>query len=1546
MSDFTVDENVLLAHIRQLLFSYARTHLTADYENFTVGAVEQLQATFTPVSITDPSSLILPTDPWDKLTRLYGLKSLKSYDETPQTMAEATSCIKQVLKKPGTLKTRSILFDNQYDDGLEKHETFPQLLTRRAMKETPVPGSNAKLKKLPTSYSAMLDTHSIERIPVQDIEMEPMNRDALLDTIWKLKEKEREGVSQFLKSTFALSRPGLTYTNQYLDPEKLRDVPDMPIPSSWEEPFIPIFRKSDLPGAGRRPEDPYPSKMQNISDLPSALLPPVEIVDDFDLQKEIMVVVDGWETIRTSSPLSSAGSVRSTDDEVDQLFLESPDTTPPPMKLLKDAKMDEVQIARTKKIGGCRDPVKLVGHDKSFSQFLLPLLPKTDKSPTGLPSSPEPSLSMIGQASTLAPPSMLDADGDLDLQLAKMYENLPIKHPKDLILREQLDAGSKSMMEVPILPPPNEHKLNNLWLPTNFKQLLAPVKPKGQPRSISPDPVHMFLKMPRGISALRVELSWIPFTLDEKLPSHAKILGVEQLLDKDDHIRGISLTQMTKEVEVLLQGIAMTAEPKSDTLRILKMDTEDLLLTTDDDIYHYDLIMSREERRRLAGINSRTEEDAAGVSEDEQPGLPSLASAAEENIHPSGIGDYIEEEGEWEYSGDKENFAMDDVRWTTGRTNDDWDGIENDTMDDIIHSPLRPAKRPLAEVGFDEVDDEDKENFLASSGSVSKRLRDDSGLGFLPEDLLDLPPDGDFIPHQNSVLLGHHSPGSQRYSQDPLSQYAAHVGDHEFDALSFNSQNPLHYPPLSPNSGQPMPARPSEVRPNPQENLMDNVLLCDLATQSLGIADFAKLRAKKLKAPPPKPVKPLAPPPVQPSCPPDVPQETIDRNTLQLPDPWISPSQSHRYLASLEVIQKQRLVRGLRSRECAVDLVERDHLDGVDIILDPHTAAIFINLLALPLQCETLTERISQQSWRYSRILVVFEAYSPSQSHKAVEHQGISVYSPPVLKAIKKLRRDMSLAEAFETMSSKCSVKLAFAGGVEEAAMFTRHFGNLAECQDESGGVIWDDRLWLENDVAQDEEALAAIDGMNRFAAFLILCQIEIEDLMNLVPEERLKRFGSFVGNDRMIALNAVLQRRMEEFAESDPMEVLSSAARIPSLFMSNPPFQAQLQDTLSGLNRVFQKELDSGCSIFETGKTTSTAFMSRFEGCSNLFDSFPIGDSESPSPHHFICSDKDRALILVAFCQTSLSNSNSLESDVTPAFLVARDSKQDMNVRLAAILGSIGGVAFVATIVLVFIYQYRRKRKSRLFFGKPLASVSISGPLTAPDTQLSTDEPVDWDQRVPPRRKDSLASRTSRTSRTGDEKRRDRKSVIPFSPKSFTSRKSIIQTPITSPVRSPQSVSESITSASFPKRPPRPLTYLASGPDPPNFRSRSTSNLRSPSSTNIRSPSPSSFRSPSLSNSFRISVESSKSFSNELSQSLSGAKDPNSDQSCRRNIFSPRIEEIALIWGKDIVNPKSTLGLTEQSAFELEELAWKITFSWREIYQVTSTDSDSFAEL
>ncbi|KAJ3859326.1 hypothetical protein EV359DRAFT_51032 [Lentinula novae-zelandiae] len=49
-----------------------------------------------------------------------------------------------------------------------------------------------------------------------------------------------------------------------------------------------------------------------------------------------------------------------------------------------------------------------------------------------------------------------------------------------------------------------------------------------------------------------------------------------------------------------------------------------------------------------------------------------------------------------------------------------------------------------------------------------------------------------------------------------------------------------------------------------------------------------------------------------------------------------------------ELIQKQALVRSLRSGICSVGLVEHEMLTGVDLIIDPHTAVMLSNLLALP----------------------------------------------------------------------------------------------------------------------------------------------------------------------------------------------------------------------------------------------------------------------------------------------------------------------------------------------------------------------------------------------------------------------------------------------------------------------------------------------------------------------------------------------------------------------------------------------------------------------
>ena len=251
----------------------------------------------------------------------------------------------------------------------------------------------------------------------------------------------------------------------------------------------------------------------------------------------------------------------------------------------------------------------------------------------------------------------------------------------------------------------------------------------------------------------------------------------------------------------------------------------------------------------------------------------------------------------------------------------------------------------------------------------------------------------------------------------------------------------------------------------------------ELVTHSLRIAAFTELRAKNISRPEPPPTMPVPPPTaaanhvseskLQPRI---VPEEIFDRNTLRIPSPWNAPTTLHRYMASMDVIQKQALIRSLRLRACAVDLVERDTLAGVDFILDSHTAILLAPLLTLPSQCEALTVRIAKQSWRYSRLLVIFEAFPASHSHRPgpTDTRNAATpyaYSPPILKAIKKLRRDLGIAEGGEAKRVATRVLFAFADNVDEVALFTRFFGDLAEANDDTGGAIWGARDWMEDEV-------------------------------------------------------------------------------------------------------------------------------------------------------------------------------------------------------------------------------------------------------------------------------------------------------------------------------------------------------------------------------------------------------------------------------------------------------------------------------------------------
>jgi len=201
-----------------------------------------------------------------------------------------------------------------------------------------------------------------------------------------------------------------------------------------------------------------------------------------------------------------------------------------------------------------------------------------------------------------------------------------------------------------------------------------------------------------------------------------------------------------------------------------------------------------------------------------------------------------------------------------------------------------------------------------------------------------------------------------------------------------------------------------------------------------------------------------------------VPAELVDGNTIQLSIANSLPGSRHQYLASLDLLQKHALCRRLSDDAAAIDLIEREFLGGVDLILDQDTAILFIPLSAVPSECEGLITGISDISWRYSHILVIFEAFLVSQAFgDGEENCTVSFnFTEPILKSVKKLKRSLVIAEGVGTKTEDCLVSWAFATSIEEAARLARIYGDLAESRDGTGGSLWQERWWLGEREAED----------------------------------------------------------------------------------------------------------------------------------------------------------------------------------------------------------------------------------------------------------------------------------------------------------------------------------------------------------------------------------------------------------------------------------------------------------------------------------------------
>ncbi|THV07980.1 hypothetical protein K435DRAFT_772305 [Dendrothele bispora CBS 962.96] len=911
--------------------------------------------------------------------------------------------------------------------------------------------------------------------------------------------------------------------------------------------------------------------------------------------------------------------------------------------------------------------------------------------------SSSPSLSMIGQPPSVleVPEALTSLDKEL-LGMSKPISNSLVKDfgaeirsiylptlreeglvkedggidPMKIILKEKLDErgvgiagkGPGSLfMEVPDLPPPTEHPPNEFFLPKKLSDYLVPNNGK----SITTDvPLsQQYLKKVKGIQPIALQLSWVPFTVSGRLPTHLEVIDVSSLFPEvetvgynkiktDMEMRlGMSIGSTRKRVAELLKKTQDQNAELAEVVEKRRWECWDRSMWEDgeddvfcEDIFRSELVLSREERKRLLGLANL--------------GETAVVSAAEQS---SAVGD--SEDGEDPRSGKAGDLKLLEADGDGGDSDkENWDPRDLDLPQrprerpDEILEPGRPPKRPrldtpthrkTGDIAADSNDDMLLEDdFFDDSGVcffsgtnfplwnsqeqdsiLFKQERTDedyrrnsSGRAARQHDLAvnnqqGTHPDLDFRSSSKDLATcssSHHIEGpeqeanydhslpsenSNTYTEVPsdlrspshvqkLGNHADHDHSSQFEPLCPGTQIPdtrhddvialkiplsgtEHYNADLSSLHQEIASSSitndrthSNASGSKQPGIPLNI---EFLNHAAGIAEFASLRGKKLNLTH-EPLSTSSTNVIAPgtidshsihpsasamtdstlsntsgSVRRETPAELVNSDTLQLPSLRSLPTSPHWYMASMDLLQKQALVRSLRSQDCGITLIERLSLDGVDVIIDSYTAIIFMNLPSLPVKCEDLVNLVSQQSWRYSRILVVFEAYPASLSLRSSNKiQGdaidLNVYSPPVMKAVKKLRRDISVAEVCEEKDARCQVFLAFANTVEEAGFLTRLFGDMAEMEDvqTTGGLLWGDRGWLEGDTPDEEESMAAADGMNRFAAYMILCQIAVDDFIEMAPGERVTKFGPFVGDQRMILLNHIIEERSRALEESE----------------------------------------------------------------------------------------------------------------------------------------------------------------------------------------------------------------------------------------------------------------------------------------------------------------------------------------------------------------------------------------------------------------------------
>ncbi|RIA90755.1 hypothetical protein C1645_737644 [Glomus cerebriforme] len=260
------------------------------------------------------------------------------------------------------------------------------------------------------------------------------------------------------------------------------------------------------------------------------------------------------------------------------------------------------------------------------------------------------------------------------------------------------------------------------------------------------------------------------------------------------------------------------------------------------------------------------------------------------------------------------------------------------------------------------------------------------------------------------------------------------------------------------------------------------------------------------------------------------------------------PVVPHKYIVSVRMFPNRRLLTALKSKDCKVDLIERDfeymkpflleekseviHVE-VDFIIDERTGVIFypLNMLSQDQSVLKLVQTILRLHLKYPNLYVILETYTwNNRSTNSNMEYTISTYpfTLPILRSTSELRLIL--------MCCNCNATIMFSLCEEMSAKLLRMIGDSCATRCDREGVTrignhgwkdhkqWEGRDWMTMEESLHERFLSCFTPLiNPFTAQIILTATTLLQFFQMSHLERCALVGGWIDESRLKKFDEII---------------------------------------------------------------------------------------------------------------------------------------------------------------------------------------------------------------------------------------------------------------------------------------------------------------------------------------------------------------------------------------------------------------------------------------